>query len=138
MVREFAEELLGASEDHDADEAPTDYDAWPFAKRMSHARHEGSVRVFCLGMGVDPLTFATDLLTAVVIDAPVFDDLFGELVDINAEGQVLSSVTQSSAPSHGIAFAATTIDQLVEEEPMQAAGAATLALAWRHRQTLLG
>jgi len=68
-----------------------------------------------------------------VIDAPVFDDLFGQRVDVNAEGHVVSSADRSGAPSHRIPF----IAPFVHEEPMQAAGA-TLALAWRDRQTLLG
>jgi hypothetical protein len=99
MVREFAEELLGKSDDYDAEHAPIDYDSWPFARRISEARRNGSVRAFCLGTGVDPLTFATDLLTAVVIDAPAFDDLFGELVEVNAEGRSCRRPT-SLAPPH--------------------------------------
>jgi hypothetical protein len=137
MVREFAEELLGKSDDYDAEHAPIDYDSWPFARRISEARRNGSVRAFCLGTGVAPLTFATDLLTAVVIDAPVFDDLFGELVEVNAEGQILSSANQSGTSSQGTPFVGPTIDRLIHEEPMQAAGAATLALAWNDRQVLL-
>ena len=37
------------------------------------------IRAYCLGLGADPLTFALDLLTAVVIDAPLYDELFGEM-----------------------------------------------------------
>ncbi len=81
-----------------------------------------------LGLGIDPLTLATDLLTAVVIDAPVFDELFGAMVDRNAEGRVLP----------GQPFTAELIDRLTTREPVQAAGAALLRLAWRHRDVLLG
>src|SRR6266705_6878677 len=66
MVREYAEEFLGESEDYGAERAPIDYDAWPFAARMKHVLDRGDVRAYALGMGVDPLTLATDLLTAVV------------------------------------------------------------------------
>ncbi len=81
-----------------------------------------------LGLGVDPLSLATDLLTAVAFDAPVFDDLFGAVVDRNDEGRVLA----------GVPFTAEAVRRLAGREPMQAAGAALLRLAWRHRRVLLG
>jgi hypothetical protein len=34
-------------------------------------------------------------------------------------------------------FTAHVIDRVVTSEPVQAAGAAVLRLAWRHRETLL-
>ncbi|WNV89072.1 XRE family transcriptional regulator [Umezawaea sp. Da 62-37] len=126
VVREFAEELLGESEDHGADRAPVDYAAWPFAARMTAALGTG-VRVSYLGMGVDPLTFATDMLTVAVFDAPLFDELFSGLVEDNDEGRVLE----------GLAFTAANVHRFVHDEPTQAAGAALLALAWEHRWSLL-
>ncbi|MDX8033249.1 hypothetical protein SK803_23780 [Lentzea sp. BCCO 10_0856] len=118
MIREFAEELLGVPEIHSAD-----YGSWPFARQLTSA-----ARVFYLGMGVDPLTFATDMLTVAVIEAPEFDELFGELVSHNDEGRVLE----------GLPFTASNIERFVHHEPTQAAGAALLSLAWQHRETLLG
>ncbi|HEX7305529.1 hypothetical protein [Lentzea sp.] len=117
MIREFAEELLGVEEIHDAD-----YGNWPFASELTAA-----ARVFHLGTGVDPLTFATDLLTVAVIEAPRFDALFGDVVSHNEEGRVL----------RGLPFTAGTIDRFVHHEPTQAAGAALLSLAWWHRDVLL-
>jgi hypothetical protein len=135
-TREYAEELLGVAEDHGSEQAPIDYDGWPFAARLRRAREESRVRVFVLGMGVDPLTFATDLLMVSVFDAPVFDGLFGEVVAENDEGRVLSVFGPGNVGA-GISFTAGMVDRLVHREPMQAAGAALLALAWRHRETLL-
>ncbi|WP_307874472.1 transcriptional regulator [Frankia nepalensis] len=135
MVREFAEELGGEPEGHGSDLAPVDYAAWPFAARLTRARAEGGVRVRVLGMGTDPLTFATDLLTVAVFDAPTFDAVFGARVDANDEGQVLSAL--DGATGTGIAFDQANVDRLTRREPMQAAGAALLALAWRHRGVLL-
>ncbi|MFD9702087.1 hypothetical protein [Lentzea sp. NPDC059081] len=117
MVREFAEELLGVEEIHDAD-----YERWPFAAELTAA-----ARVFYLGTGVDPLTFATDLLTVAVIEASRFDAVFGDLVSHNDEGRVL----------RGLAFDAATVERFAHHEPTQAAGAALLSLAWRHRDVLL-
>ena len=128
MLREFAEELLGADEDHGSERAPIDYDRWPFARTMTDALHDGRIRAYCLGLGADPLTFALDLLTAVVIDAPLYDELFGELAERNAEGTVLKPRP----------FDEPTIAELIANEPVQAAGAALLQLAIAHRGRLLG
>jgi len=128
MVREFAEELGGRSEDYGTDREPVDYDSWPFARQLTDALDRGQVRVWCLGLGTDPLTWATDLLTVAVIDSDVFDAAFGLNLQRNAEGQILAARE----------FAAHVIDRTVTGEPVQAAGAALLRLAWHHRETLGG
>ena len=125
MLREFDEELRGRSEEYGA--GPVDYDSWPFARRMTAALDQGQVQVWCLGLGVDPLTYATDLLTVAVVDSRLFDELFSLAPRPNAEGQVLAARE----------FAAHVIDRLVHREPLQAAGAALLRLAWHHRDALL-
>jgi hypothetical protein len=109
LLREYAEELLGEPE-----RSGVDYESWPFAVAMGEALRGGRIRAHCLGLGVDPLTFATDLLVAVVLEAPVFDALFGGWVAENEEGAV------TERP-----FTATAIDGL----PMQAAGAALVRRA---------
>ena len=127
LLREYAEELLGADEDHGSEHAPIDYAAWPLAKAMTDGLTDGTVRAWCLGLGADPLTFALDLLAVVVIDAPRYDDLFGDLVDDNAEGQVIKPRP----------FDAPSVTKLVRDAPLQAAAAALLTLALAHRETLL-
>jgi hypothetical protein len=124
MLREFDEELRGTPEEYGA--GPVDYASWPFARHMAAALDRGQVRVWCLGLGVDPLTYATDLLTVAVIDSRVFDELFRLDPRGNAEGRVLAARE----------FAAHVIDRIVTTEPVQAAGAAVLRLAWRHREVL--
>ena len=106
LLREYAEEVLGEPEV----EAP-DYATWPFAVAMTG---NPGIAAHVLGLGVDPLTFATDLLVRVVLDAPVFDEVFGAWVAVNDEGAV------TTRP-----FTAGAIDGL----PMQAAGAALVRLA---------
>jgi hypothetical protein len=127
MLREYAEELLGADEDHDSERVPIDYAAWPFAARMTRLRAAGRIQAWCLGLGVDPLTFATDLLTVAVFDAAAYDELFGDLVRSNAEGTVIASWP----------FEEQAVTELVRDHPVQAAGAALLSLALRHRDVLL-
>ena len=124
MLREFDEELRGTPEEYGA--GPVDYQSWPFARHMAAALDRGQIRVWCLGLGVDPLTYATDLLTVAVIDSRVFDELFSLNPRGNDEGSVLAARE----------FAAHVIDRVVTADPVQAAGVAVLRLAWRHRDTL--
>jgi hypothetical protein len=127
LLREYAEELLGADEDHGSEQAPVDYAAWPLARAMTDGLADGRVRAWCLGLGADPLTFAVDLLAVVVIDAPLYDDLFGGLVEANAEGRVIKPRP----------FDEPSVTGLLREAPLQAAAAALLTLALAHRGTLL-
>ena len=128
MLREFDEELRGRPEEYGS--GPVNYESWPFARRMTaalEAGHADQVRVWCLGLGVDPLTYATDLLTVAVIGSRLFDELFSLAPRPNDEGHVLAARE----------FAAHVVDRVVHREPVQAAGAALLRLAWHHRDTLL-
>jgi hypothetical protein len=127
IIRELAEELRGDTEDYDTHRGPIDYDAWPFAHQLTRALDTAQVRPFCLGIGVDPLTFATDILTVVTIEAPLYDELFGEIADTNTEGSITPAVP----------FTAQTVKRYANTESTQAAGAALLQLAWRHRSILL-
>jgi hypothetical protein len=62
-----------------------------------------------------------------VIDAPLYDDLFGGLVDANAEGRVIKPRP----------FDEPSVTGLLKEAPLQAAAAALLTLALSHRDALL-
>jgi len=128
LLREYAEELLGADEDHGSEDAPIDYAAWPLARAMTGGLADGRVAAWCVGLGADPLTFALDLLAVVVIDAPLYDDLFGDMVDANAEGRVIKPRP----------FDEPSVTQLIAGTPLQAAAAALLTLALAHRDALLG
>jgi len=134
MAREFSEEFLGTSEDYPTSGGLLDYDGWPFYRRLTGAMGEGRLTVRCLGLGVDPLSFATDLLAVAVFDADLFDAEFAGLVARNAEGRVITG-----GGSAGIPFTAETVARLTDgREPFQAAGAALLRLAWEQRKHLLG
>jgi hypothetical protein len=134
MAREFSEEFLGTPEDYRTSGGLLDYGGWPFYRRLTAARREGRLTVHCLGLGVDPLTFATDVLAVAVFDAPLFDAEFAGLVALNAEGRVITG----GGPA-GIPFTAETVARLTGgREPLQASGVAVLSLAWEHRARLLG
>ena len=105
--------------------------------QLSTARNAEKLRVSCLGVGVDPLTLAVDILTAAVFDGDVFDATFDGLVTTNAEGRIIAGQGASGAP--GVPLTTEAVERFGGgAEPMQAAGAAILQLAWRHRDSLLG
>jgi hypothetical protein len=124
IAREFSEEFLGTAEDYSG---PIDYGRWPFFVDLSAARQAGKLRVWCLGLGADPLTLAVDVLCVAAVSSDVFDTLFAGLVEVNAEGRVMA----------GMPFNAGMVDRFVNAEAMQPAGAAVLELAWEHRKLLL-
>lgn len=136
IVRELAEELLGAGEDYHSDTAPIDYQRWPLYAALADARHAGSLGVHWLGLGLDPLTLVVDMMTVAVFDAPVFDAVFAGLVSANAEGRIVTG-EDATGTTIGIPFRAATVERFTTAEPMQAAGAALLRLAWRHQDALL-
>jgi hypothetical protein len=133
MAREFSEEFLGTSEDYQTTGGVLDYDRWPFYRQLTDARRAGRLAVHCLGLGVDPVTFATDVLTVAVFNSAEFDAASGGLVALNAEGRVITG-----GQAEGIPFTKDTVTRLAGgDEPMQASGAALLQLAWQHRRHLL-
>ncbi|MFJ3792210.1 hypothetical protein [Kitasatospora sp. NPDC090091] len=136
VVRELSEELLGSSEDYGSDTAPIDYDAWPFQRTLASARAAGTLRMYWLGLGVDPLTFVTDLLTVAVFDAELFDEVFARMVTTNDEGHRVR-LDDGTGHAAGIPFTAEQVERFADREPMQPAGAALLQLAWHHRGVLL-
>lgn len=135
IVREFSEELLGEPEHDGSSGVPIDYSSWRLYRTLEAARDAGTVAVYCLGVGVDALTLAPTILTAVVIDDTVFDEAFREAVEVNAEGIVVFG--DGNKASKGLAFDAKTVEGLLANEPMASPGAACLHLAWQHRMALL-
>lgn len=124
-MREYAEEFLGAAED---DERSADYESAPLYRRLTETRSAGGLRVFCVGMGFDPLTLTVDLLTVAIFDAEAFDSAFSAMVDRNEEGEIVKNVP----------FTAEALEPYLSgARPRQAAGAAVIALALRHRDVLV-
>ncbi len=131
MVREFSEELLGSSEDYSRFGSPIEYEHWPFFERITAARQAGQLQTSVLGIGVDPLSLVADLLAVAAFDADTFDELFGDLVAVNSEGNVVSDGGMA-----GWAFTGESVQKFSTSEPMQAAGVAVLRLAWGNRKAL--
>lgn len=129
--------LLDGSEDYGSDRAPIDYGAWPLNRTLSAARGDGRLRLHWLGLGMDPLTYVTDMLTVAVFDADLFDETFRHMVVANDEGHRVGA-EDATGRSTGVPFTAEQVERFAGTEPVQPAGAALLRLAWRHRDVILG
>jgi transcriptional regulator with XRE-family HTH domain len=133
IVRELSEELLGNPE-HNGSGEPIDYGAEePFAS-LNAARRDGQIRAFYLGMGLDPLTLAGEILTVLVIDAEVFDQVFADVVSWNSEGDIVFGADGSI----GVPWRRESVYRLLATEPLAPAARACMELAWEHQDLLLG
>lgn len=136
IVREYSEELLGEPEHDGTRTQPIDYDGWDLYRTLQDARGAGKVNAFFLGIGLDALTLAATILTVVVIDDDVFEKVFGDAVRYNEEGEIVS--VGGGTPTEGVPFTESAVTRMLTSEPLASPGAACLALAWKHRQHLLG
>jgi hypothetical protein len=103
---------------------------------MRRARESGQLRAYVLGVVLHALSLNPAVMTAVVIDDVVFDDLFRDLVTRNAEGQVVAFLDNKQSV-HGLPFTEVTVQRFLNDEPLGGTSAACLALAWRHRESLM-
>jgi transcriptional regulator with XRE-family HTH domain len=136
VVREYAEELLGAPEHDGTRSAPIDYNVWPLYRELDQAFAEGTLSAHFLGLALDALTLAATILTVVVIDDDVFEQAFGDAVRYNDEGEIVA--IGDGRVTEGIPFTQQAVDRLLTSEPLASPGAGCLALAWQHRSQLLG
>jgi transcriptional regulator with XRE-family HTH domain len=136
VVREYAEELLGAPEHDGTRSAPIDYDSWPLYLELDQAFAQGTLSAHFLGLALDALTLAATILTVVVVDDDVFERTFGDAVRYNDEGEIVA--IGDGRVTEGIPFTQPAVDRLLTSEPLASPGAGCLALAWQHRSQLLG
>ena len=136
IVREYSEELLGAPEHDGTRSKPIDYESWPLYQHLERAQESGALVPFFLGIGLDALTLAATILTVVVIDDEVFSRAFGSATRYNDEGEIVA--VGGGRAIEGVPFTRASVERLLTSEPMASPGAACLALAWRHRDHVLG
>lgn len=134
IQREYSEEFLGNPE-HDGNSIdPIDYEHDEPFKSFADARAAGDIRVFACAVVLEPLTLWVELLTVAVIEAPAFDRLFADMVEVNEEGAAIS--TAAGQPKVGVPFTSNALERL-RSEPLSPISRACLALAWQHRHALL-
>jgi hypothetical protein len=133
ILREMSEEFLGNPEHDGSSGAPIDYDAQDPFRTLNEGVRSGAVRRWCLGVGLDPLAPAGEILTVVTIDADVFDSAFAGMVSTNAEGDIIPS----EPGIVGAAWTLPNIQRVMREEPLACAAAACIGLTWKHRGLIL-
>jgi transcriptional regulator with XRE-family HTH domain len=132
IMRELSEEFLDNPE-HDGSGSPVDYETEEPFKSLEAGRRDGSITVWSAGLALDPLTLAGEILTILVIDADVFDDIFAGLVSCNSEGDVLPG-TEGSV---GVPWRRDSVFQLLAEQPLAPAASGLIEYAWKHQDLFL-
>lgn len=124
IMREYAEEFLGMPDAQGKGGRRIDYaNSSPF-KDLSAARSDGRLRVYALGVGLDPLTLKPEFLTIAVFDRDCFDEIFPRPFAVTDEGTILE----------GIPFNEKSIDEYLGHSGVRSGAKACLKLAWEHRQ----
>lgn len=134
ILREYSEEMLGNPEHDGSSGAPIDYGSEEPFRTLNEGRRHGKVRPWCLGVGIDPLVPAGEILTVTVIDSDVFDVAFEGMVARNTEGDLY----ESEEGSIGIPWTPRNVRKVQADEPLASAAAACIALTWKHRDLILG
>jgi hypothetical protein len=130
VMREYAEEFLGAEDAQGQGSRWIDYDDEPPYRELQEGLAGGAVRISVLGIGLEPLTWKPQLLTVCRIDAACFDAVFGQMVQRNDEGRLL--VGRGS----GLPFDEQTVERYASSTSTAPTARDTLRLAWRHRTHL--
>jgi hypothetical protein len=131
IMREYAEEFLGAEDALGQGGRWIDYSAESPYAELGHAKETGRLRIKVLGFGLDPLPWKPELLTVCLIDSEVFDKVFAGMVDRNDEGLLLTGSNR-----RGLRFDADTVRRYCEDERTSPDASACLRLAWRFRREL--
>jgi len=101
VQREFSEEFLGNAERDGNSVDPIDHLAEePFAS-FERSRLAGDFRVSAMALVLEPLTLWVELLTVAVIEAPVFDELFSNMVAVMRKARP-SAPTRTADDRHPV------------------------------------
>lgn len=134
VMREYAEELLGAPDAMGGVGAGLDYARTEPYRSLQEGLVDGRVVAWCFGLGIDPLTLTVDLLTAVLLDEDLFESVFGAIVPDNEEGRLI--LRDPDADAFGIPFTRHKVTAYLGDKRLAPSAAACLHLAWEHRAFL--
>lgn len=131
FAREFAEEVLGMSDADSRQGSPINMSAEPFSS-LSLMRDNGHLKVFLLGLVLDPLSFWPSLLAVAVLNRNEAVRTLPAFVNSNTEGVVIAKDKALS----GFEFDSERVKQLNGDPTVGVAAKGCLELAWRHRNLL--
>jgi len=131
IMREYAEEFLDEEEARGKGGTWIDYDRSSPYVELTKARSRSRLRVWFMGIGLDPLTWKPELLTVSVINAREFDIIFSNMVSENSEGLLLQGHAKIGLP-----FEMGTVARYLSAPDVAPSAKSLLQLAWTHRALL--
>lgn len=134
IMREYNEELLGAPEAKGDSGTEVDYTQPPYSL-LDDALNDGSLRIWCFGMALEPLHLAVCVLTVAVFEADAFDTIFAGAVEESDEGHVISG-HRSHGKVVGLPFTEANVSGL-RASKLSSPAAGLLRLALQHQEMLL-
>ncbi len=147
IVREYAEEFLGVTEANGRDGAAIDFDNDLPYKEFLKAYRLGSMKIFYLGTGLDPLTWKPEILTACVFEEKAFNKIFSGMVTDKIDegtggvllaGKARTTSSKASRTYSGIPFNSENIAEFANPTRTSPAGVACLVLSKRWTPEILG
>lgn len=127
ILREYAEEIGGHDEFEGEKSRSFNYTSTPPFNRYLQALNQGTMRIWYLGFGLDPLSLQGEHLTCALFQEDTFHALFGtEVRSGNTEGEILSD-----SDIWGIPFTKEHVEEQYRNNILPA-GEAALKLAFRH------
>lgn len=139
LCREYAEEYLGVEEARGSAGASLSYTEDEPYKSILQALHleEGTgCGCWMMGIGVDPLTLAPEIICVVAIDHERFDSLFVDMLMQDSEGWFRGAKMRAGRLV-GYDFTRSSIEHLSDSGRLSPVAAAALEIAWASRDLFL-
>lgn len=146
IIREFCEEFLGIEEADGTGSKLIEYtEDLPFS-RFTQAYQRGTMKVFYLGIGLDPLSWKPEILTACVFEEDEFDEIFEGMVTDQIDegtgghlmvGRIRPIRGKSGKTYTGLPFTPENISLYADVAKTLPAGVACLTLAKRWTRYLV-
>ena len=140
IIREYAEEFLGTAEAGGDGGIAIDYDRDPPYSDFSRACRQGKIKVFFLGVGLDPLSWKPEILTACIFEGRTFDKIFKGMVTDKVDegtggillaGKKRKGSNESGRSYEGLDFNPANMAAFMDPATTLPAGAACMTLAAR-------
>jgi hypothetical protein len=145
VIREYAEEFLGAEEVLTQRQSEVQVDLSRQYPLLNSAVMQGEAKVYYLGLGLYPLTWKPEILLICIFDGPLFDKVFSKMKEEVYEGRQVGDPSPKRFPymlagkkgAHpGVRFDEKTVLSYARNPTTLSAARACLTLAWRHRKFL--
>jgi hypothetical protein len=131
IMREYAEELLDKEEAYGKEGVGPNYTHDTPYRELNEARQDGTLRIYALGIGLDPLTWKPELFTVCVFESAIFDSIFQAIAKRTWEGTILRG-----SDGKGLRFDAETVNRYADDPNIRRGASVCLKQAWKHRTAL--